>query len=51
MVAQDQLCFSFTFIRSKLKGKVCVSKKPEVGPQVSTCSGIRNIDIVNSLLK
>ena len=51
MVAQDQLRFSFAFIRSKLKGKVCVYKKPEVGPQVSTCSGIRNIDIVDSLFK
>ena len=51
MVAQDQLRFSFASIRSKLKGKFCVYKKPEVGPQVSISSGIRNIDIVDSLLK
>ena len=51
MVTQDQLCFSFAFIRSKLKGKVCVYKIPEVGTQVSTSSGVRNIDIVDSLFK
>ena len=50
-MTNEQFGFSFAFIRSKLIGNVCVSKKPEVGPQVSTCSGIRNIDIVDSLLK
>ena len=50
MVAQDQLRFSSASIRLKFKDKLCVYKKPEVGTQDST-SGVRNIDIVDSLFK
>ena len=51
MVAQDQLRFSSASIRRKLKDKLCVYKKPEVGTQDSISSGVRNIDIVDSLFK
>ena len=50
-MTREQFSFFFASIRKNLKGNVYVIKKSEVGPQVSTTSGIRNIDIVDLLLE